>query len=201
MGAQAGQVGFRGLGGLGWPSQGLLWALAFAGLYVFVFQVNRFFDPIFSVIEAKVSLVFLPAFIRVAAVLVAGAAGALGLFLGAFVLGSIQELPLGSSLGQAFFTALAPCLALLLIRYALAGRPLEIRLSLFLMLALFASLFNSLLHHLFWDFYSFASPVTLMTFWQMLIGDLLGVLMGFGAFAFVVRLLRTAPPENPDKAA
>lgn len=190
MGTQAGQVVARGFGGLGWPSSGLLWALSFAVVYALVFQLNRVFDPLFSVIEAKVSLIFLPAFIRVAAVLVAGAAGALGLFLGSLMLGVIQGLPIASGLGQAFFTALAPCLALLVIRYAMAGRPLAITLSLFLLLALFASIFNSMLHHVFWDFYPFAEPVTLTTFWQMLVGDLLGALLGFGAFALVVRLIK-----------
>jgi hypothetical protein len=197
MGAQTGQVGGRGLGGLGWPSNGLLWALSFAVVYALAFELNRFFDPLFSVLEAKVSLIFLPAFIRVAAVLVAGAAGALGLFLGSLILGVIQDLPIALSLVQAFLTALAPCLALLVIRYALAGRALGITLSLFLLLALFASIFNSLLHHIFWDFYPFAESVTLTTFWQMLVGDLSGALLGFGVFALIVRLLRALSHPNP----
>ncbi|MEK9811456.1 MAG: hypothetical protein VW440_00205 [Bordetella sp.] len=183
--------------GLGWPSRGVLWAFAFAALYVLVFQINRLFDPVFSVIDEKISMVFLPAFVRVAAILVAGAAGALGLFLGALSLGLIQDLPTMANTTQAFFTALAPCLALFLLRFALAGRPLAITLGLFFLLALFASIFNSLLHHVFWDIYPhlLAQPVTMTTFWQMLEGDFAGALLGFGVFAIVVRLF-ALPTSN-----
>jgi len=196
MGKQTGQVGFHSHGGLGWPSQGLRWALAFAGLYVLVFQLNRLFDPIFSVIDERVSMVFLPAFIRVAAILVAGASGALGLFLGALVLGFMQDLAVLQNLSQAFFTAIAPCLAVLLLRFAMAGRPLAITLSLFLLVALLASMFNAMLHHIFWDFYPLTERVTLITFWQMLAGDLAGALLGFGFFALVVRAIALVRPQN-----
>ncbi len=188
MGEEAGALRLESYWGLGWPSRGLLWAFAFAALYVLIFQVNGLFDPVFSVIDHKVSMVFLPEFVRVAAVLVAGAAGALGLFLGALSLGLIQDLPAMANTTQAFFTALAPCLALLVIRFALVGQPLAITLRLFLLVALFASIFNSLLHHVFWDFYSLKQPVTMTTFWQMLVGNLAGALLGFGVFAIVVRL-------------
>ena len=196
MGKQTGQVGFDFHGGLGWPSQGLLWALGFAGLYSLVFQLNRLFDPMFSVIDERVSMVFLPAFIRVAAILVAGASGALGLFLGALALGVMQELAVLQNLSQAFFTALAPCLAVLLLRFAMAGRPLAITLSLFLLVALLASMFNAVLHHVFWDLYPLTEPVTLITFWQMLAGDLAGALLGFGCFALVVRSLALFKRQN-----
>lgn len=196
MGKQTGQVDFQSHGGLGWPSQGLLWALGFAGLYILVFQINRLFDPIFSVIDEQVSMVFLPAFIRVAAILVAGASGALGLFLGALALGFMQDLAVLQNLSQAFFTAIAPCLAVLLLRFAMAGRPLAITLSLFLLVALLASMFNAVLHHIFWDFYLLTEPVTLLTFWQMLAGDLAGALLGFGFFALVVRALALVRPQT-----
>lgn len=188
MGEQAGALGLASRWGLGWPSRGILRAFAFAALYVLVFQINRLFDPVFSVIDEKISMVFLPAFVRVAAILVAGAAGALGLFLGALSLGLIQDLPTLANTTQAFFTALAPCLALFILRFALAERPLAITLELFLLLAMFASIFNSLLHHVFWDIYPLAQPVTMTTFWQMLEGDLAGALLGLGIFAIVVRL-------------
>ncbi|MGA1043142.1 MAG: hypothetical protein ACO3S9_06670, partial [Burkholderiaceae bacterium] len=140
--------------------------------------------------------VFLPAFVRVAAILVAGASGALGLFLGALALGFMQDLAVLQNLSQAFFTAIAPCLAVLLLRFAMAGRPLAITLSLFLLVALLASMFNAVLHHVFWDFYSLTEPVTLITFWQMLAGDLAGALLGFGFFALVVRALALLRPQT-----
>jgi len=84
----------------------------------------------------------------------------------------------------------------LLLRFAMAGRPLAITLSLFLLVALLASMFNAVLHHVFWDFYSLTEPVTLMTFWQMLAGDLAGALLGFGFFALVVRALALLRPQT-----
>ncbi|MDP4617580.1 MAG: hypothetical protein NWR77_01070 [Burkholderiaceae bacterium] len=196
MGEQTGPLGTGKSEGLGWPPRGLLWALAFAVIYIVAFQLNRFFDPLFSVIEAKVSMIFLPAFVRVAAVLVAGLAGAMGLFAGAMVLGFMQELAPLPNLSQAVLTALAPCLAVLVVRFALAGRPMAITLGLFLMVALFASIFNSFLHHVFWDVYPLAEPVTLTTFWQMLVGDLAGALLGFGCFALLIRLVAVVRPKK-----
>jgi hypothetical protein len=173
-------------------------------LYILVFQLNRLFDPIFSVIEERVSMVFLPAFVRIAAILVAGAAGALGLFLGAIALGLLNDLPAVANFFQAFFTALAPCLALLVVRFALAGRAMAITLGLFLLVAFFASVFNSLLHHVFWDLYPLSEPVTLESFWQMLVGDLAGAFLGFGFFALLVRLvpgLRRRKTNDPDSGS
>ena len=196
MGEQTSPIGSGKPEGIGWPSRGLLWALAFAVIYVIAFQLNRFFDPLFSVIESKVSMIFLPAFVRVAAILVAGLAGAMGLFAGAVVLGFMQELAPIPNLSQAFFTALAPCLAVIVVRFALAGRPMAITLGLFLIVALFASIFNSFLHHVFWDVYPLAEPVTLMTFWQMLVGDLAGAVLGFGCFALLIRLVAVVRPQK-----
>jgi hypothetical protein len=196
MGQQTGPLGSGKPEGLGWPSRGLLWALVFAVIYIIAFQLNRIFDPFFSVIEAKVSMIFLPAFVRVAAILVAGLAGAVGLFAGAMVLGFMQELAPLPNFSQAAFTALAPCLAVLVVRFALAGRPMPITLSLFLIVALFASIFNSLLHHVFWDLYPLVEPVTLTTFWQMLVGDLAGAFLGFGCFALLIRLASVMRPQK-----
>lgn len=204
MGEQTGPLGTGKSEGLGWPSRGLLWALAFAVIYIVAFQLNRFFDPLFSVIEAKVSMIFLPAFVRVAAVLVAGLAGAMGLFAGAMVLGFMQELAPLPNLSQAVFTALAPCLAVLVVRFALAGRAMAITLGLFLLVAFFASIFNSLLHHVFWDLYPLSEPVTLESFWQMLVGDLAGAFLGFGCFALLVRLVpgfRRRKTNDPDSGS
>ena len=64
------------------------------------------------------------------------------------------------------------------------------------MVSLFASIFNSFLHHMFWDVYPLAEPVTLTTFWHMLVGDLAGALLGFGCFALLIRLVAVVRPKK-----
>jgi hypothetical protein len=178
--------------GLGWPERApFAWAGAFAFAFVAAYEVNSWIDPWVSVVEARVSLVFLPAFFRVVAVLVAGLAGALGVMLGALVIGLSHGDPFSTALSQAFFSALAPCLAVFLLRFALRRPVLSFDMSTLLLLAALTSILSAALHGFFWAEFE---PDTLVwgvdTVTLMMVGDLIGVILGFLALRLTVRLLR-----------
>lgn len=172
---------------MGWPERAAwLWALAFALLFMLTFEANRLLDDWVSFVDSRVSYVFLPAFVRVAAVLVAGLAGALGVFLGSCLIGLLYEQPLGLAVGHAFISALAPCLALYLLRMAVQRSQNSFDLLTLLVLALFTSLISAITHGLFWAFFDadiFQPGVDLVG--VMIVGDFLGVLLGF----FLLRAL------------
>lgn len=180
------------LWGLGWPERApFAWAAAFALAFVVAYEVSSWLDPWVSVVDSRVSLVFLPAFFRVAAVLVAGLAGALGLFLGALFIGLAHGDSLAVVLPQATFSALAPCLAVYLLRMALRRAMLSFDLVTLLLIGALTSIFSALLHGVFWA--SFQSDILVWgadTITLMIIGDLIGVLLGFFLLSLAVRFIK-----------
>lgn len=178
--------------GLGWPERApFAWAAAFALAFVVAYEVSSWLDPWVSVVESRVSLVFLPAFFRVVAVLVAGLAGALGLFLGALFIGLVHGDSLAVVLPQATLSALAPCLAVCLLRMALRRAMLSFDLVTLLLLGALTSIFSALLHGVYWS--TFQSDTLVWgadTITLMMIGDLFGVLLGFVFLSLVVRFVK-----------
>lgn len=178
--------------GLGWPERApFAWAAAFAVAFVVAYEVTSWLDPWVSVVDSRVSLVFLPAFFRVVAVLVAGFAGALGLFLGAFFIGLAHGDSLAVVLPQATLSALAPCLAVYLLRIALRRAILSCDLLTLLLLGALTSIFSALLHGVFWS--AFQSDILVWgadTITLMMIGDLFGVLLGFVLLSLVARFVK-----------
>jgi hypothetical protein len=159
--------------------------------FVVAYEVSSWLDPWVSVVDSRVSLVFLPAFFRVAAVLIAGLAGALGLFLGALFIGLAHGDSLAVVLPQATLSALAPCLAVYLLRMALRRAMLSFDLATLLLIGALTSIFSALLHGVFWA--SFQSDILVWgadTITLMMIGDLIGVLLGFFLLGLAVRFIK-----------
>lgn len=180
--------------GLGWPEKApFAWAGAFAFAFVAAYEVNSWIDPWVSVVDSRVSLVFLPAFFRVVAVLVAGLAGALGLMLGALYVGLSNGDSLLTVLPHAFFSALAPCLAAYLVRSALKWEELRFDIATLLLLAALTSILSAALHGVFWAEFE---PETLVwgvdTVTLMMVGDLLGVVLGFLTLRVTMRILKAS---------
>lgn len=180
------------LWGLGWPEKApFAWAAAFALAFVLAYEVTSWLDPWVSVVDARVSLIFLPAFFRVVAVLVAGLAGALGLFWGAVFVGLTHGDSPAVVFPHATLSALAPCLAVYLLRMALRRAMLSIDLVTLLLLGALTSLFSALLHGVYWS--TFQSDTLVWgadTISLMMLGDLLGVLLGFFLLSLVVRFVK-----------
>lgn len=184
--------------GLGWPDRApLAWSAAFAVLFLLSYELNRWIDPLVSLVDQRVSLVFLPAFIRVVSVLVAGVAGALGIFVGALAVGLLNGDTLATAGAHAAISALSPCLAVYVLRAALRKSHLPLDAFTLTSMAAFSSLFGAALHGAFWAEFE---PETLFlgvdTVALMMLGDLLGVLLGFLVLRLFVLTLKSIRSQN-----
>ena len=163
------------------PERPLSWAFGFAALFVLLWQINTLVSPLFDVVPDRVSLVFLPAFARVVAVVVAGGAGVFGIFLGSLFVGLVVVGDTTTmALSNALSSALAPVLAYWFLRRL--GTVAFIRgdgltWSSFLVLSVLCSLFNALIHGAVWSGQETMSQ-SLLNLVSMTIGDLVGVVLG-----------------------
>ena len=141
-------------------------------------------------LSSHIAWIYLPAFLRVAYVLVLGPGwGFVAVFLGSLMLGGGFDENLLQASTNAFASALGPILALWLFK-VLKERPLQIsRLSDLVQMCILYALLNALVHHAAW---SFNQPDQLMTVHQMpimVIGDLAGAVLGSMLFTVVMRQL------------
>ena len=170
------------------PERPLSWALGFAALFVLLWQINTLVSPLFDVVPDRVSLVFLPAFARVLAVVVAGGAGVFGIFLGSLFVGlAVVGDPVTMALSNALSSALAPVLAYWLLRRLgtfdfVRGDGLT--WSSFMALTVLCGLMNALVHGAVWSGQQ-AMSQSLVNLVSMTIGDLVGVVLGLS----IVKLL------------
>lgn len=167
----------------------VLFALGITTLWVALFQLNNF---LFSEINLTsfISWIFLPAAIRMLAVMIGGWAGSLGLFFGAILtnVGSLEFEPL-NVLVLAGLSALGPlaavhlCTRWLQIPVDLSG----LQRSQLLVFAVAGAIFNVFPHNLFFymtgmsdDAWSGVLP--------MLVGDLSGTLIVLYVASFSIRM-------------
>jgi hypothetical protein len=178
--------------GLGWPERRpWLWSAGFAAAFVLLYELHRIMEPIVAVVDARVSLIFLPAFVRLVAVLVAGYAGAAGIFAGALFLGVGNGDSLWVAVAHAIISALSPCLAVLLLRFASRTKAKPFELWSLLFLAVVTSICSAVLHGAFWaEFEPSALAVGSNTVVLMMLGDVLGILFGFFLLRFGVATAR-----------
>jgi hypothetical protein len=175
------------------PERPLGWALGFALLFVVLWQVNILLSPAFEVVPDRVSLIFLPAFARVVAVVVAGGAGVVGIFMGSLFVGLfLVGDPFVMALTNALSSALAPVLAYWLLRRLGTShfiRGTGLTWSSFMVLTTLCGLMNALVHGAVWSGQQDMSQ-SLINLVSMTIGDLVGVVAGLG----VVRLMTVVCP-------
>ncbi|MGA0856102.1 MAG: hypothetical protein ACO3QJ_05735 [Burkholderiaceae bacterium] len=175
------------------PERPLGWALGFAVLFVLLWQINTLVSPFFDVVPDRVSLVFLPAFARVVAVVVAGGAGVFGIFLGSLFIGlAVVGDTMTMALTNALSSALAPVLAYWLLRRLVTSdfiRGDGLTWSSFLVLSVLCSLLNALIHGAVWSGQE-AMGQSLLNLVSMTIGDLVGVVLGLS----LVKLLMVICP-------
>jgi MFS superfamily sulfate permease-like transporter len=169
------------------------WALGFAFLFVLLWQVNTVLSPFFEIVPNRVSLVFLPAFVRVVAVVVAGGAGVAGIFLGSFFVGFVLVGdPISLAMPNALSSALAPVLAYWLLRRIGTSdfiRGNGLTWSSFMVLTVLCGLMNALVHGAVWSGQTSMSQ-NLVSLVSMVIGDLVGVALGLS----LLRLLTLVCP-------
>jgi hypothetical protein len=136
-------------------------------------------------------LIFLPALVRVASVVVAGLAGIIGIFLGSiFVSLVVVGDPPVFSLISALASALGIFLAYLVVLWAARSSRLSFSLPVLLMLTVVYAVFNAVAHGLTWLMPEVPEAFTFYELFLMSMGDLFGVLIGFFILRSFLRLFR-----------
>ena len=141
-------------------------------------------------LSLHISWIYLPAFLRVAYVLVLGPGwGFVTIFIGSMLLGGTYDENLLQSAVNACASAIGPVLALWLFKL-LKERPLRLsRLNDLVQMCLLYAMLNALTHHMAW---TYLQPNQLMAVSQlpiMVTGDLVGALLGAWIFTLVMRRL------------
>lgn len=146
--------------------------------WIVLYQLNTWWFSALDWAEG-VSWIFLPAAVRLLAVLLFGWAGALGLFLGGvFTMSMIEEAPLHKALGIAACSALAPLLAvgLMLRRLRLPSSLCGLGSRHLALLALASAAASVMLHNLFyWASDQRGDPLSGLL--PMLAGDIAGTVI------------------------
>lgn len=167
-----------------WPEHGTRWALVFAALYVLFFFINDLISTWVSVVDDRIALVFLPAFVRVAAIVVAKLAGLVGVFMGSMVITLVHGDSFAVSLGVSLASAGGILIAYLILLQAMAMKTIAVSLPVLLLLTVLYAPLNAILHALAWDGFGMTADITAIEIAYMMLGDILGVLSLF----FLLRL-------------
>ena len=133
---------------------------------------------------------FLPAGLRLVAVLLFGLYGVIGLFFGAMVTGLPLGLDTQTTITISLISAVNPYLAINTTKYCLKIDRLMTGLNAkhLLSISFFAALFNGLSHNLY--FHTHVHETTLENCITMFVGDFLGSLILLYAFALGIKWLR-----------
>ena len=169
-----------------------IFLLVMASGFLF-FAVHLLNDWLFNAVEVTdhISLLYLPAFLRLMNVLVLGMLwGTLGTAMGGALLFFWMEDSLLMSVLNTSVSAGGAALSVWLMQI-LQGRPLSLsRLPDLLKLSLLYALINALLHHLSWSYLDPAQLVSPYQLLYMVIGDINGAVLGALGLRWLARNTR-----------
>jgi hypothetical protein len=156
----------------------LLLILALAVLYPAVHILNGWlFD--FATINQHISLIYLPAFLRLFNLLVLGPVyGTLTTFLAGLILMWRFDEPLISAVLNILCSCAGPLIAMMSFRLYFKRRVQLTSLQDLSILTLTYCIANSLIHHTIWLFLDTPHPFDFQQAASMFVGDLLGALLG-----------------------
>jgi hypothetical protein len=172
-----------------WPTQGIAWVFVFAALYVVLFFVNDLISPWVGVVDDRIALIFLPAFVRVAAIVVAKLAGLLGLFIGSFVVGLFYGEPLAVALSISFASICGILIAYLVLMQAMGLKTLPMSLPVLMVLTVLYAPLNAVVHVFAWDGLDMTADIEVLEIAYMMLGDVMGVLVMFLGLRVVTRIV------------
>jgi hypothetical protein len=172
---------------LGLYQEKIIWLALCAPLFAATHLANAWLFDHISV-SNHINWIYLPAFLRVAYVLILGPVwGFTAIFVGSSLLGASSNENLLQASLNAGASAIGPVLALVLFRL-LKERSLRIAQPSDLMqMCLLYALINAVVHHFCW---AYQQPEQLLSVSQlpiMVIGDLAGALLGAFLFTFLMR--------------
>ena len=157
--------------------------------WLFFFKLNSF---IFSHLEKSqfVTLVFMPAGVRLVAVLIFNELGVIGLFVGALITSPIVGTNPTEALIISLISALNPYLAVLITKRLLHVDNLlkKLHAKELILMGLFSALLNSLSHYFYFSLSNLR--MSLESCESMFIGDLLGITLMLFLFSLSLKLMR-----------
>ena len=158
--------------------------------WILLFQLNQFFFANIAV-NKQVCWIFLPAFIRILAVMVFEWAGVFGLILGAYITRDLSATDMTTPFVLALISGLAPYLSVRLSQYSfdLPESFDGLKPQHLFIFALAGSIVNTLLNNLYYLFAGMEYSIT-TTFIPMMVGDFVGTLLMLYFAAIIIRSLR-----------
>ncbi len=176
-----------------WPEKPMAWAVGFAVFYFLAYWLTDFITELSEVIPDRVSLIYIPAFVRVVSVLVAGLAGLLGIFIGTL---GVSILYVGDPAHLALANATASTagigLSYWLMLKAMGRSSLPLNLPVLVLLTVLYSTFNAMTHGLVWDLIGMGDGLSTTELALMMIGDLTGVVLMYFILRLGIRYVRRA---------
>lgn len=166
--------------------------------WVLFFKLNMMF---FSHFESSkfINWVFIPAGIRLIAVLLFGFYGVIGLFIGAMMTSHYVGIGFDTAIMVSLISGINPYLSITATKYCLKVDALMRGMDAkqLLTLSFFAALFNGLSHNLY--FHLFMGKGSIADCINMFIGDLIGSLIVLFSFSLLIKWLRKSikPQTQP----
>jgi len=162
----------------------VLSSVAFVGLH----ELNLFLFKDLS-LSSHISIIYLPAFLRLLNILVLGSFfGTLATLIGGLLLlPLLNEMNL-SGVANVLCSGLGPLIAILLFRLY-GNRSVDPKITKdLLILGLIYSFANALVHHLVWLLMDPNSLIWQLQFFEMILGDINGVILGAFALKAIVKI-------------
>jgi hypothetical protein len=175
-----------------WPEdKPIAWAIFFAFAFYFAYAAFQLIAPLVAFSGDKVSLLYLPAFVRVLAVLIAGLSGALGIFLGHLMVYAVYKSdPVFFAVAASAINALAPLMALIATRFLFSSRQiLDLGWKPILVLSLLAAIFAGCFKAVFWGLTHLGELASFYHALANMAGNFLGIGCGFFLWLLLKRIL------------
>ena len=143
-----------------------------------------------------ISWIFLPAGLRMVAILLFGEIAVIGLFIGALLTGASLGIGLSTSLVLSLISAINPYISLSLTKYFLKIDDLLSSLSApqLLTLSLASALFSGICHNIYFYFMQMSEQPLLDTV-GMFTGDFVGCLLLLYTLSFAIKLIRKSAAQ------
>ena len=169
----------------------LQWVAGFAAAFMLLHWLTMQAGPLFDIIPGSISLVYLPAFLRVVSIMVAGTSGIVGIGLGGFLMSwAYHARPILLSLPAPTAACLAIVLAHAALRQAMGTARLTITFwNLIAMTGIYCAC-NAVIHGLIWGLLDVDFALAPWQLSLMMVGDLLGVVTMFLVSRIVIRRAR-----------
>lgn len=171
--------------------RGFGWMLGFAGAFALLHWLTMQASPVFDVVPGKISLIYLPAFVRMISIMVAGIPAVIGIGAGSVLMSvAYHGLPIALAAADAAAACLAIVFAHAVLRQAMGVARVPITFWTLLALTGIYCACNAVTHGIFWGLLEMDFSLAPWQLSLMMVGDLLGVVAMFLMSRIVIRRAR-----------